>query len=56
MRGRIDVVAREHEESDRVAAGRVLSATAAMVVIAAIADRFVAGSQPLRVIPFGGRP
>ena len=74
MRGGIGVVARGHDETDKVAAGRVLSAMAAMAValpgreepvyrvlsamvaIAAIADRIVAGFQPLRVISFGGHP
>ena len=50
MRRRIGVVAREHEETDRAATGRVISA------MAAIADRIVAGFQPLRVIPFGRHP
>ena len=53
------VVAREHEETGGAAAGRVMSAMAVIAVIAAtaaVADRIVAGFQPLRAIPFGGRP
>ena len=65
------MVAREHEDTDRVATGRVISAMAAIGValpgreepvyrvisaMVAIADRIVAGFQPLRVIPIGGHP
>ena len=56
VRGRIGVVAREHEETEGVAAGRVMSAMVAMAAVAAMADRIVAGLQPLRAVPFGGYP
>ena len=64
------MVAREHEETEGVATGRVISAMAAIEVrpgreepvyrirsaMAAIVDRIVAVLQPLRVIPFGEHP
>ena len=53
------MVAREHEETEGAAAGRVTSAMTVIAVIAAtaaVADRIVAGFRPLRVIPFGGHP